>query len=151
MTRLVLPPELTGPEGRFWAKVEPRGECWIWTGSLNVRSGYPYVKYQGKVRPAYRVSYELLVGPIPPGLDIDHLCRTPACVNPEHLEAVTHRENVARSRHPVGVALRTNRCVNGHEFTPENTRIRRNGSRTCIECSRERTRRYRANARGGAA
>lgn len=131
--------------GRFWAKVDKSGDCWLWTGSLNIRrGGYGQVSLHGRVRKAHQVAYEVNVGPIPDGTELDHLCRVPACVNPAHLEPVTHRENYARGASRSAGALRTNFCVNGHEFTPENTRIRAGGSRVCIECARERVRRWRA-------
>jgi hypothetical protein len=135
---------MTSPDDRYWRKVSkvPEG-CWIWTGSLNVRTGYPQVKFQGRVRGAHRVAYELAVGPIPEGLEIDHLCRRPACVRPDHLEPVSRAETLARSQSGVGQALRTGCCKRGHKLTPENTRIRRNGSRVCIPCARERNRRLR--------
>jgi HNH endonuclease len=120
--------------------------CWLWTGSLNVVSGYPQVRLGGKVQGAHRAAYSMFVGPIPAGLELDHLCKTPPCVNPAHLEPVTRQENIARSSHPTGVALRTGHCIRGHEFNETNTRVRRNGTRVCIPCARERLRAYRAKA-----
>ena len=110
--------------------------CIEWAGSRN-RDGYGVVG--GEM--AHRRVYELEVGPIPPGLELDHLCRNRACVNPEHLEPVTHAENVARSFPATKPA-----CKNGHEFTPENTYAipprRRGGKRQCRECNRIAARRY---------
>src|SRR5450755_3951408 len=75
-------------EERFWARVDKQTDgCWVWTGAL--RTGYGTLSVSGKNVPAHRFSYELLVGIIPDGLQIDHLCRNRACVNPEHLEPVT--------------------------------------------------------------
>jgi hypothetical protein len=144
--KLLIPPTATY-EDRFWSHVERGPGCWLWTGSINPDTGYGQVRYRRRVRLAHRVSYELSVGEIPTGLQLDHLCRTTACVNPAHLEPVTPRENTARSTNRSSVALRTNRCINGHEFTPENTRVRKNGSRACIECQRQRNRRFRARRR----
>lgn len=89
---------------RFWAKIDKQGprmpgmrsRCWVWTGHV-IHGGYGHVRYQGKHLKTHRVAYELLVGPIPEGLTIDHLCFNPACVRPEHLEPVTIAENIRRS------------------------------------------------------
>jgi hypothetical protein len=92
------------------------------------------------------VAYELFVGPIPEGLELDHLCRNPSCVNPAHLEAVTHRENVRRGDLHLVFGSRTH-CTMGHEFTDENTYPRPTGGRGCRECRRERVRAYRERNR----
>lgn len=78
--------------GKFWGYVLPTGFCWEWTGQKD--SGYG--RYSG--RPAHRVTYEVLVGPIPDGLTLDHLCRNKGCVNPDHLEPVTSSENTRRAQ-----------------------------------------------------
>jgi len=75
-------------------RFEPSG-CWIWTGSLNGK-GYGQMYWRGRVWAAHRVSYALLGGPLMDGLELDHLCRNRPCVNPDHLEQVTHRVNVVR-------------------------------------------------------
>jgi HNH endonuclease len=121
--------------------------CWEWAGAHN-RDGYgtAYTTPTG-ARPlgAHRVVYELLIGPIPEGLTIDHLCRNRGCVNPAHMEPVPKRTNLLRG---VGVGARNaqkTHCSNGHPFTPENTRIRPgNGQRICLQCHRERMRKYRS-------
>ena len=79
----------------FWAKVDKTDTCWLWTSTLNW-DGYGQIRMQGKMRIAHRLSYETLVGPIPGGLELDHLCKVRNCVRPDHLEPVTHAENVAR-------------------------------------------------------
>lgn len=120
---------------RFFAALDvglsPAG-CWIWTRSVN-RSGYG--QYDGSL--AHRLVYELLVGPIPSGHQIDHLCRTPGCVNPLHLEPVTPAENSRRS-----IKATRSTCVSGHSYTPENTYHRPGGYRECRICRRIRKRRF---------
>lgn len=83
---------------------------------------------------AHRVAYNLLFGPDPDGLEPDHLCRNPGCVNPSHLEWVDHKENVLRGESPFALRARQTHCVNGHEFTPENTFRQHHGTRGCLAC-----------------
>lgn len=103
----------TLPE-RFWSKVErsPDG-CWLWTGSIN-QHGYGR---DGK-RLAHRVVWEALRGPVANGLELDHLCKARRCVNPEHIEAVTHAENLHRSDTAWAVARRNGTCVSGRHSKP---------------------------------
>lgn len=138
-------------EERFWARVEKRGpeECWLWTGPLN-RSGYGGIGVRGARNVgAHRVAYELLVGSIPEGLHIDHLCRVRHCVNPAHLEPVTAQENMRRGviheRRGAHERAKTH-CKNGHEFTPESVVNRSRGGRDCKECHRAREERKRRAA-----
>lgn len=130
----------------FWANVR-RGadsECWVWTGRLN-SAGYGRIRYEGKCQRAHRVSWQMHHGPIPDGLTLDHLCRNTACVNPAHLEAVPQRVNVLRGVSPMAVNARKTHCINGHEFTPENTARRKSWSRgrMCRTCARLRGNLYR--------
>ncbi len=87
-------------EQRLWAKVEKTESCWLFRGGL-INTGYGVIglggRQAGKIL-AHRLAYTLAKGPIPEGLELDHLCHTPACVNPDHLEAVTHSENLSRRR-----------------------------------------------------
>ena len=128
----------------FWAKVNKSEGCWEWTGARQP-AGYGTVRVLNRTCLAHRVAYESLVGPIPDGLHLDHLCRNPSCVNPAHLEPVTNRENITRGL----CAVRGTHCKRGHEFTPENTyNVPKTGQRQCRECVRLHAARYRALARG---
>lgn len=94
-------------EERFWAKVQPTGFCWEWIASLKPNGYGQFSPRPGRVAYAHRYAYELLVGPIPTGADLDHLCRNRRCVNPDHLDPVDRRTNLLRS--PItlsGAALR---------------------------------------------
>lgn len=99
---------------RFWLKVEKTEGCWIWHGTRCPR-GYGRVVRGSRNCAAYRLAYEELVGPIPPGLVLDHLCRNTSCVRPDHLEAVTDGENTRRAN------LKWH-CKRGHELSVENRR-----------------------------
>lgn len=118
--------------GRFWSKVreDPSG-CWMWTASSDGQHGYGRYWAGGRLCRPYRHAYEVLVGPIAERLELDHLCRTPACVNPAHLEPVTHVENVRRG----GASVRTH-CPQGHPYDEANTYIRAHGHRGCRACHR---------------
>lgn len=119
----------------FLKNVERDDECWIWTGRLN--QGYGL--YGGRI--AHRDAYQRLIGPIGEGLELDHICRRPACVNPLHMQPVTRNENIRRRYAAI------THCKWGHEFTPENTRVR-DGRRHCRECDRRRQLAYRARGSG---
>lgn len=125
---------------RFWDKVKPEGECLVWTGN---RDGDGYGRFRlGKMQSAHRLAYEDAVGPIPDGLQLDHLCRNTPCVNPAHLEPVTYRVNQLRGIGFCAVNAQKIECVNGHPFDEANTYIRPGQRRACRACGREATRRY---------
>lgn len=136
---------------RFWARVETGApdECWLWKMSTT-KAGYGQIGWHdGKTVTAlaHRVAYELSVGPIPEGLVLDHLCRTPRCCNPAHLEAVTQRENIMRGTSPVARLVGATHCKNGHEWNEQNTWVRREGTRECRACRRDALRRFAARKR----
>ena len=105
--------------------------CWIWQRARTT-AGYGTLTVDGKTQYAHRVYYEGYVADIPQGFDLDHLCRNPACCNPDHLEAVTHAENMRRSRRPI--------CQRGHPLTAGNVYVAPDGERQCRECNRIRAR-----------
>jgi hypothetical protein len=145
-------PKPKPPAERFWPKVEKTNGCWNWTGA-RADTGYGsfFIAGQGpdrKVALAHRWAYEAIRGPIPPGLELDHLCRNRACVNPDHLEAVSHRENMLRGTAPSALVVQTNRCKRNHEFTEENTYRRPDNPRhrMCRACIKLRWQRRKSVA-----
>jgi hypothetical protein len=131
-------------EERFWPKVDVRApdECWEWRAGRNP-NGYGVFRRHKMPEWSHRVAYELAHGAIPEGLELDHRCRNRACVNPAHLEAVTHRENIMRGTAPSARNARAIHCVNGHPFTEENTYYRPDGrGKHCRACKRQRDRAY---------
>lgn len=131
---------------RFWSKVRDTGDCWMWaasTGSHGYGSFHMGSRLDGTKRRVlpHRLAYTTLIGPIDDGLELDHLCREPLCVNPSHLEPVTHTENVRRGNGWSGRKARQTHCIHGHEFTAENTYRRPSGGgRECRRCIKERKR-----------
>jgi len=135
---------------RFWAKVNKDGPvpakrpdlgpCWLWKpqGSMG---GYGQFYLDGKPQLAHRAAYKILVGPIPDGLTIDHLCSVRHCVRATHLEAVTLAENLRRAetwKNGAEASRAKTRCPNGHEYDEANTRITPSGRRACRACARDR-------------
>jgi hypothetical protein len=133
-----MPPQRKDWRIRFLARVEPmmddRG-CWEWRGALQPNGYGTFGVSPTKNVRAHRASFEIAKGPIPPGLEIDHLCRNRSCCNPAHLEAVTHQEN--KRRESASYRARVTVCRGGHSFTdPANAGINNRGKRYCRACDR---------------
>ena len=130
-------------QARFWMRVT-REYHWLWTGGT-ATNGYGRADVDGRNQAAHRVAYEWLVGPIPTGLELDHLCGVRNCVNPAHLEPVTHKENIARGDTITSRASAKTHCPRGHELAGQNLvpSSLRKGRRDCLTCSRQRARDYR--------
>ena len=123
-------------EARFFPKVvETATGCWLWTAAKD-DDGYGLFSGRrgGDSIRAHIWAYEFLIGPVPNGLQLDHLCRKPACVNPYHLEPVPPRVNTLRGLAPSAVNAVKTRCKRGHPFTADNTYITATGSRSCRVC-----------------
>jgi hypothetical protein len=116
--------------------------CWEWQRA-RLTGGYGAYFLKGRNVYTHRFAYEQLVGPVPGGLQLDHLCRNTRCVNPVHLEPVTPRENKLRGTGITAINAKKTHCVRSHEFTPENTYIYPNGKRSCRTCIRWHGRRFR--------
>lgn len=127
--------------------------CWVWTGDTQ-RGGYGRVWFDGGTKLTHRVIYELLLGPIPKGLCIDHLCRNRVCCNPGHMEVVTYSENVCRGVGPMLAKERCKQqthCVHGHLYDEKNTRLSTNKlgevQRICRTCHKEKSKYWAARKR----
>lgn len=130
--------------------IDPDTGCWLWTGAS--RNNYGTIWIDGRSLTSHKVAYEMLVGPVPEGLDVDHVChsedlscpggvtcRHRLCFNPDHLEPVTRRENAHRGRGPHG----NTHCPQGHEYSTENTIVRNDNNepgRRCRICTNARQR-----------
>ncbi len=128
---------------RFWEKVHHlENGCWEWTGCKS--NGYGQFGINGKLIYAHRFAFELTQGQVPLGMELDHLCRNHSCVNPNHLEIVTHRENILRGINVIATNSQVTHCPQGHPYDLLNTYFLPNGGRDCRICRREAKRRWRA-------
>lgn len=134
---------------RFCANVDFFGDCWQYNPDKIYATGYGAFSVDGQYIGAHRYIWETLVGEIPVGMQLDHMCRNRGCVNPDHMEIVTLVENVLRGEGITAKNARKTHCIRGHEFTPENTGPKKsyNGKtwRRCRACSREDRAIWRAN------
>lgn len=128
---------------RFWNKVgkhDNDASCWLWLGATHGDryglSRYGHMRVGSYTMQAHRIAYTLLKGEIPEGLESDHLCRNTLCVNPEHMELVSHQINVLRSTAPTALNSKKTQCPAGHSYDAVNTRITTDGSRRCRACDR---------------
>lgn len=126
---------------RILDKIIPVTEsgCWIWMAS-HYRDGYGCINFNGKNCAAHRATWTIINGPIPEDRQLDHLCRVRSCVNPNHLELVTQKENILRGTSRSAINAVKTQCPNGHSFTPDNTysqHIGRRIQRSCKICRRK--------------
>jgi len=135
-----MPRIKTDPIERFWNLVNKTESCWLWIGKND--AGYGRFKNNSKSLLAHRYAYEITKGPIPKGLQIDHLCRVRQCVNPDHLEAVTSKVNMLRGNTVASRNANKTHCAQGHPFEGENLFINVRGARCCKKCAREATKRF---------
>lgn len=126
-------------EQRFWNKVEKSDYCWNWKAST-FRNGYAQFHPDKNSVLAHRFAYELVIGKIPQGMTIDHLCRNRSCVNPAHMEIVTRRENILRGEAPAAIHARKTHCPKGHALPETRNKL---GQRICKTCRMIGAREYR--------
>lgn len=126
----------------IWLRTRFSEGCWLWLGAT-MANGYGRFAVQRRARLVHRVAYEHLRGKIPDGLTLDHKCRQRNCINPDHLEPVTNRDNILRGGGVSARNARKTHCDHGHEFTPANTYVNR-GQRLCRLCRRDASRKLRA-------
>ena len=125
--------DLSKDEIRFAEKIRVEGDCWIWLGALGGgKRTYAYFTVRGKTWRGVRWAYTEMIGEIPEGLTLDHLCRRPDCVNPFHCEPVSLLENIQRARPEF--------CIRGHRLSGDNVYVRKDGRRNCKTCQLERSR-----------
>lgn len=144
--RLPNRPSFYDERRRLWERIEVDAAtgCWTWVGTLN-SNGYGRVQFRGRVMAAHRAMWIRERGEIPPGLDLDHLCRNRRCTNPDHLEPVTREVNLRRG---TNTRATDTHCANGHLWADDNERRHQtDGSRVCATCMRLSARNYQRRSR----
>lgn len=127
---------MRNPIDRFNEKyeVDSRSGCWLWTASC-VEDGYGQFRFSPKkMGKAHVFAYQHYVGPVPSGMQLDHLCRVRRCVNPDHLEVVTGWENTMRGDTPAAINARKTHCPRGHPYDEQNTYLDKTCRRHCRSC-----------------
>ena len=119
-----------------YIKIVKDTDCWEWTGSKNT-DGYGKMRFNGKTIYIHRFIYEYFYGPIQAELELDHLCKNRVCANPEHLEAVSHTENILRGTSFVSINSKKTHCPQGHEYSLDNTYHTPAGRRACRTCQKD--------------
>lgn len=130
---------------RFWSNVQKTDSCWLWMAAKTRGYGHPRIDKKHKL--AHRFAYELIRGPIPQGMTLDHLCKTHACVNPAHLEPVPLKTNLLRGLGPPAINARKTVCKSGHPLIGDNLIKGRLPIRRCLICTREYQRLYREKSK----
>lgn len=124
----------------FFRNIEKTPTCWIWKGSKLKTHKIEYGMFYKTTRKgilAHRYSYQIFKGRIPKDKVIDHLCRNGLCVNPEHLEVVTNKENILRGQGKPAMNNRKTICFAGHKLSGDNLKIRKDGRRVCVQCTKD--------------
>lgn len=130
-------------QGRFWTNIEHNSQgCWLWRGAKN-NLGYGCTWYMGQAYVAHRLAWKLWGNVLQSGLELDHLCKNRNCINPNHLEAVTHRENILRGVSPAATHAKKTKCPKGHNFDRTITRKTGKTQRVCSICIKEYAKWYR--------
>jgi hypothetical protein len=136
MTKTIMFDEPVVLDDRFWSKVNKTDTCWLWTASVN-HDGYGKFSYKKRTFWVHRLSYLAIIGEIPEGMPLDHLCRVRNCVNPDHLEPVTNKENILRGEGPSAQNAKKTHCPQGHKYNKENTYIYKfTQKRACRMCDK---------------
>lgn len=134
-------------EDRFWTHANRNDGCWVWSGTIGA-DGYGRIRVDGREHVAHRWGYETFVGPVPDGMQLDHLCRNRACVRFDHLEPVTAQENVLRGVSLAAENATKTHCPQGHPYEGHNVYVHPvKGYRVCRTCNRERSRRRPSRSR----